>query len=96
MGFKTAGATACYPGFFLGRGQHVKRRRFDVKKFFFPHVAHGGLPVRVFKALANVRWDTLLKTDIVSPEYIEGCYMLGKQYLDPCARIVLLGESSRR
>ncbi|MFN9981733.1 MAG: class I SAM-dependent methyltransferase, partial [bacterium] len=33
-----------------------------------------------FKALANFQWDKLLKTDIVSPEYIEGCYMLGQQY----------------
>ena len=49
-----------------------------------------------FKALANFQWDKLLKTDIVSPEYIEGCYMLGQQYPDLCASIFLLCESSRR
>ena len=49
-----------------------------------------------FKALANFQWDKLLKTDIVSPEYIEGCYMLGQQYPDLCASIFLLCESGRR
>src|SRR6185437_7873279 len=35
-----------------------------------------------FKALANFQWDRLLQTDIVSPEYLEGCYQLGRQYPD--------------
>ena len=43
-----------------------------------------------FKALANFQWDKLLKTDIVSPEYIEGCYQLGFKYPDLCASIFLL------
>ncbi|MBC7404822.1 MAG: class I SAM-dependent methyltransferase [Cytophaga sp.] len=45
-----------------------------------------------FKALANFQWDEILKTDIVSPEYLEGCYQLGQQYPDLCASIFLLCE----
>ena len=45
-----------------------------------------------FKALANFQWDRLLATDIVSPAYLEGCYMLGQQYPDLCASIFLLCE----
>lgn len=47
-----------------------------------------------FKALANFQWDRLLQTDIVSPQYLDGCYMLGQQYPDLCASIFLLCESS--
>lgn len=46
-----------------------------------------------FKALANFQWDRLLQTDIVSPEYLDGCYMLGQQYPELCASIFLLCES---
>jgi len=35
-----------------------------------------------FKALANFQWDRLLATDIISPEYLEGCYRLGPGYPD--------------
>lgn len=45
-----------------------------------------------FKALANFQWDRLLKTDIVSKEYLEGCYQLGQQYPDLCSSIFLLCE----
>jgi len=45
-----------------------------------------------FKALANFQWDRLLQTDIVSPEYLEGCYQLGQQYPDLCSSIFLLCE----
>jgi hypothetical protein len=45
-----------------------------------------------FKALANFQWDRLLQTDIVSAEYLEGCYQLGQQYPDLCASIFLLCE----
>lgn len=45
-----------------------------------------------FKALANFQWDKLLKTDIISPEYLEGCYHLGQQYPDLCSSIFLLCE----
>lgn len=45
-----------------------------------------------FKALANFQWDRLLQTDIISPEYLEGCYALGQQYPDLCSSIYLICE----
>jgi len=48
-----------------------------------------------FKALANFQWDQLLKTDIISPEYLEGCYQLGQQYPDLCSSIFLLCEKGK-
>jgi len=45
-----------------------------------------------FKALANFQWDKLLKTDIVSKGYLEGCYKLGQRYPDLCASIFLVCE----
>ena len=43
-----------------------------------------------FKPFANFQFDRLMKTDIVSPEYLEGCYQLGMQYPSLCASIFLL------
>lgn len=45
-----------------------------------------------FKALANFQWDEILKTNIISPEYLEGCYELGQQYPDLCSSIFLMCE----
>jgi 2-polyprenyl-3-methyl-5-hydroxy-6-metoxy-1,4-benzoquinol methylase len=45
-----------------------------------------------FKALANFQWDKILQTDIVSDEYLEGCYQLGQQYPDLCSSIFLMCE----
>ena len=45
-----------------------------------------------FKALANFQWDRLLKTDIISPEYLDGCYDLGQQYPDLCSSIFIMCE----
>jgi SAM-dependent methyltransferase len=45
-----------------------------------------------FKALANFQWDRLMRTDIISKEYLEGCYQLGQQYPDLCSSIFLLCE----
>ena len=45
-----------------------------------------------FKALANFQWDRLLQTDIISQDYLEGCYKLGQQYPDLCSSIFLLCE----
>ena len=58
----------------------------------------GGLAVRhrsgiFFKALANFQWDRLLETDIISQEYLDGCYALGQHYPDLCASIFLLCEA---
>lgn len=43
-----------------------------------------------FKALANFQWDKLLKTDIISKEYLDGCYELGQQYPELCSSIFLM------
>jgi len=45
-----------------------------------------------FKALANFQWDKLLQTDIISKEYLDGCYDLGQQYPDLCSSIFLMCE----
>jgi SAM-dependent methyltransferase len=45
-----------------------------------------------FKALANFQWDRLLQTDIISSQYLEGCYQLGQHYPDLCSSIFLLCE----
>ena len=45
-----------------------------------------------FKALANFQWDRLLATDIISPDYLEGCYQLGQVYPDLCSSIFLVCE----
>jgi ribosomal protein S18 acetylase RimI-like enzyme/SAM-dependent methyltransferase len=75
---------------------HGHRRTYDLDTLEHDAVSAG---LRVahrsgifFKALANFQWDRLLQTDIVSPEYLEGCYQLGKQYPDLCASIFLLCE----
>ena len=45
-----------------------------------------------FKALANFQWDKILNTDVISPEYLEGCYQLGHIYPDLCSSIFLVCE----
>lgn len=45
-----------------------------------------------FKALANFQWDRLLRTDIISKEYLDGCYSLGQVYPDLCSSIFLMCE----
>ena len=61
-------------------------------------VRAAGLAVRhrsgiFFKALANFQWDRLLATDIISPQYLEGCYQLGQVYPDLCSSIFLVCEA---
>jgi 2-polyprenyl-3-methyl-5-hydroxy-6-metoxy-1,4-benzoquinol methylase len=46
-----------------------------------------------FKALANFQWDRLLQTDIISKDYLEGCYQIGQIYPDLCSSIFLMCES---
>jgi len=48
-----------------------------------------------FKALANFQWDKLLASDIISKEYLEGCYQLGQQYPDLCSSIFLVCKKGR-
>lgn len=49
-----------------------------------------------FKALANFQWDRLMQTDIISREYLDGCYELGQQYPDLCSSIFLMCEKGER
>lgn len=43
-----------------------------------------------FKPFANFQFDKLMKTDIISKEYLDGCYEMGKEYPDLCASIYLV------
>tara|TARA_B100001175_G_scaffold173632_1_gene147409 strand:+ start:332 stop:1516 length:1185 start_codon:yes stop_codon:yes gene_type:complete len=61
----------------------------DVKKAGLNVVHRSGI---FFKALANFQWDKILGTDVISPEYLEGCYELGQQYPDLCSSIFLMCE----
>ncbi|WP_411991648.1 class I SAM-dependent methyltransferase [Agarivorans sp. DSG3-1] len=49
-----------------------------------------------FKALANFQWDQLLNTDIVSDDYLDGCYQLGQIYPDLCSSIFLVCEKGEQ
>lgn len=49
-----------------------------------------------FKALANFQWDQLLATDIISKEYLDGCYQLGQHYPDLCSSIFLMCERGEK
>jgi GNAT superfamily N-acetyltransferase/SAM-dependent methyltransferase len=76
--------------------EHGHRRTYSLDTLERDAVA-AGLIVRhrsgiFFKALANFQWDRLLQTDIVSKEYLDGCYKLGQQYPDLCSSIFLLCE----
>lgn len=48
-----------------------------------------------FKALANFQWDKILETDIVTAEYLEGCYKLGQVYPDLCSSIFLVCKKGK-
>jgi 2-polyprenyl-3-methyl-5-hydroxy-6-metoxy-1,4-benzoquinol methylase len=76
--------------------EHGHRRTYTLDTLERDAVAAGLKVVHrtgiFFKALANFQWDRLLQTDIVSAEYLEGCYQLGQQYPDLCASIFLLCE----
>jgi 2-polyprenyl-3-methyl-5-hydroxy-6-metoxy-1,4-benzoquinol methylase len=76
--------------------QHGHRRTYTLDTLERDVVAAGLKVVYrtgiFFKALANFQWDRLLQTDIVSAEYLEGCYQLGQQYPDLCSSIFLLCE----
>ena len=59
----------------------------DVRDAGLDVVHRGGI---FFKALANFQWDLLLQTDIISKEYLEGCFQIGQVYPDLCASIFLV------
>jgi 2-polyprenyl-3-methyl-5-hydroxy-6-metoxy-1,4-benzoquinol methylase len=43
-----------------------------------------------FKPFANYQFDKLLKTDVISKGYLDGCYQLGMLYPDLCASVYLI------
>lgn len=76
--------------------EHGHRRTYSLDTLERDVVAAGLRVVHrsgiFFKALANFQWDRLLQTDIISEEYLEGCYQLGQHYPDLCSSIFLLCE----
>jgi 2-polyprenyl-3-methyl-5-hydroxy-6-metoxy-1,4-benzoquinol methylase len=79
-----------------GEAEHGHRRTYSLDTLERDAVAAGLKVVYrsgiFFKALANFQWDRLLQTDIISREYLDGCYQLGQHYPDLCASIFLLCE----
>ena len=49
-----------------------------------------------FKALANFQWDKIIRENIVSQEYLEGCYQLGQVYPDLCATIYCVCQKGKK
>lgn len=43
-----------------------------------------------FKPLANFQFDALMGGPVISPEFMEGCYQLGKEHPDMCASIFVV------
>ncbi len=48
-----------------------------------------------FKPLANYQFDGLRGGDVITPEYLEGCYRLGMRYPDLCASVYVVCEKGR-
>lgn len=81
-------------GITVAEKEHGHRRTYSFDTIE-SDVASSGLSVIArqgifFKAFANFQWDRLLATDIITSEYLDGCFMLGQQYPDLCASIFLL------
>lgn len=76
---------------------HGHRRTYNLETFEQDAV-QAGLKVIYrsgifFKAFANFQWDKILAAqDIVTPAFLDGCYVLGQKYPDLCASIVLVCE----
>lgn len=79
-----------------GEAEHGHRRTYSLDTLERDTAAAGLTVVHrsgiFFKALANFQWDRLLQTDIISKEYLEGCYALGQIYPDLCSSIFLVCE----
>ncbi len=83
----------------VGEAQHGHHRTYSLDTLERDAVAAGLRVVQrsgiFFKALANFQWDKILNTDVISQEYLDGCYALGQVYPDLCASIFLLCEKGR-
>lgn len=77
--------------------EHGHRRTYTLDTLEREAVAAGLTVVHrsgiFFKAFANFQWDLLLQTDIISENYLEGCFKVGQHYPDLCSSIFLLCES---
>ena len=62
----------------------------DAKAAGLSVVHRGGV---LFKALANFQFDRLIGSDILSDDYLEGCYQLGMEFPDLSASIFLVCEA---
>jgi SAM-dependent methyltransferase len=80
--------------------EHGHRRTYTLDTLERDAVAAGLKVVHrsgvFFKALANFQWDRLLQTDIISKQYLDGCYKLGQQYPDLCASIFLMCDRGEK
>jgi 2-polyprenyl-3-methyl-5-hydroxy-6-metoxy-1,4-benzoquinol methylase len=79
-----------------GERAHGHRRTYsldtlerDMRDAGLRVVHRGGV---FFKALANYQFDRLMGGDVITPEYLEGCYRLGMHYPDLCASIYVVCE----
>jgi SAM-dependent methyltransferase len=82
-----------------GEAKHGHHRTYSLDTLERDAVAAGLRVVQrsgiFFKALANFQWDKILNTDVISQEYLDGCYALGQVYPDLCASIFLLCEKGK-
>jgi 2-polyprenyl-3-methyl-5-hydroxy-6-metoxy-1,4-benzoquinol methylase len=56
-------------------------------------VESGGI---LFKPLANFQFDMLLEKQVISTDFLDGCFILGKRYPDLCASIYAICEAERQ
>lgn len=79
--------------------QQGHRRTYTLDTLEGDLVASGLQPLErggvFFKSLANFQFDKLMETDIISEDYLEGCYKLGMTYPDLCASIYVICEKGR-
>jgi 2-polyprenyl-3-methyl-5-hydroxy-6-metoxy-1,4-benzoquinol methylase len=82
-----------------GEALHGHRRTYcidtlkrDVRDAGMTVTEFGGV---MFKPLANFQFDKAIESKIVSDDYLEGCYALGKRYPDLCASIYTICKAGR-
>ena len=63
----------------------------DLRAAQFKPVTRGGI---FFKGMANFQIDAALKADIISREYLDGCFELGRIYPDLCSSVYCICEAA--
>lgn len=71
------------------RTYNLETLRIDAIKAGLKVVHSGGV---FFKALANFQWDKAVEANVVSQQYLDASYQLGKRYPDLCSSIYLVCE----